>query len=260
MLAPPFTMAPKLHAAGPPADTLDDQKGHSCRQRNWDSPTPLDALSLILEHMAMINARMDAHATKTAALRHRDVMRDAPLVKTPPQVQQAPSPQHAFFNPHEPPTLPHFHLGQPYEQRPLGAMPPPYGGPQSPTSHPQTAGGQPPFHVGQPFSNAHRGGHGGRGGRRPTIDPLVIGRVVHEATCFDKESSLTRFMKMIAPTMGPNTYFKQWKRNFLTFMSIKAAYLIPHRYTGVRSLARRSCTCRCVRLAVVARRLRKQAR
>jgi hypothetical protein len=28
--------------------------------------------------------------------------------------------------------------------------------------------------------------------------------------------------------MGPNTYFKQWKRNFHTFMSLKAAYLIPH--------------------------------
>jgi hypothetical protein len=34
-------------------------------------------------------------------------------------------------------------------------------------------------------------------------------------------------MKMSIPTKGPNTYFKQWKRNFLTFLSLKAAYLIP---------------------------------
>jgi hypothetical protein len=27
--------------------------------------------------------------------------------------------------------------------------------------------------------------------------------------------------------MGPTTDFKQWKRNFLNFLSIKAAYLIP---------------------------------
>jgi hypothetical protein len=34
-------------------------------------------------------------------------------------------------------------------------------------------------------------------------------------------------MEMIVPTLGPNTDFKQWKRNFLTFMSLKAAHLIP---------------------------------
>jgi spore cortex formation protein SpoVR/YcgB (stage V sporulation) len=27
--------------------------------------------------------------------------------------------------------------------------------------------------------------------------------------------------------MGPTTDFKQWKRNFLNFLSIKAAYIIP---------------------------------
>jgi spore cortex formation protein SpoVR/YcgB (stage V sporulation) len=27
--------------------------------------------------------------------------------------------------------------------------------------------------------------------------------------------------------MGPTTDFKQWKRNFLNFLSPKAAYLIP---------------------------------
>jgi hypothetical protein len=34
-------------------------------------------------------------------------------------------------------------------------------------------------------------------------------------------------MKMSVPTMGPNTYFMEWKRNFLTFLSVKATYLIP---------------------------------
>jgi hypothetical protein len=34
-------------------------------------------------------------------------------------------------------------------------------------------------------------------------------------------------MKMSVPVMGPTTDFKQWKRTFLHFLSIKAAYLIP---------------------------------
>jgi hypothetical protein len=34
-------------------------------------------------------------------------------------------------------------------------------------------------------------------------------------------------MKMTVPTMGPNNEFKPWKRNFLTFLSLKAAHLIP---------------------------------
>jgi hypothetical protein len=34
-------------------------------------------------------------------------------------------------------------------------------------------------------------------------------------------------MKMTVPTKGPNTDSKHWKRNFLTFMPLKAEYLIP---------------------------------
>jgi hypothetical protein len=34
-------------------------------------------------------------------------------------------------------------------------------------------------------------------------------------------------MKMSVPVMGPTTDFKQWKRTFLNFLSIKPAYLIP---------------------------------
>jgi hypothetical protein len=41
---------------------------------------PPNALSLVLEQMALINTRLDAHATETTALRHRDALRDAPLV------------------------------------------------------------------------------------------------------------------------------------------------------------------------------------
>jgi hypothetical protein len=55
---------------------------------------------------------------------------------------------------------------------------------------------------------------------------MVIGRAANEAIGFDKES-LNRSMKMTVPTMGPNKDSKSWKRNFLTFMSMKAAYLIP---------------------------------
>jgi hypothetical protein len=34
-------------------------------------------------------------------------------------------------------------------------------------------------------------------------------------------------MKMSVPIIGPTTDLKQWKRNFLNFLSLKAAYLIP---------------------------------
>jgi hypothetical protein len=55
---------------------------------------------------------------------------------------------------------------------------------------------------------------------------VVIGRAAHQATGFDKDA-LNRSMKMSVPTMGPTTDFKQWKRSFLNFLSIKATYLIP---------------------------------
>jgi hypothetical protein len=55
---------------------------------------------------------------------------------------------------------------------------------------------------------------------------VVFGRAAHEANGFDKDA-LNRSMKMSVPTMGPNSDFKQWKRDFLNFLSVKAAYLIP---------------------------------
>jgi hypothetical protein len=55
---------------------------------------------------------------------------------------------------------------------------------------------------------------------------VVIGRAAHEATGFDKDA-LNQSMEMSVPTMGPTTDFKQWKGNFMNFLSIKAAYIIP---------------------------------
>jgi hypothetical protein len=55
---------------------------------------------------------------------------------------------------------------------------------------------------------------------------VVISPAAHEATGFDKDA-LNRSMKMSVFTMGPTRDFKQWKWNFLNFLSIKAAYLIP---------------------------------
>jgi hypothetical protein len=87
-------------------------------------------------------------------------------------------------------------------------------------------GGPPPSFTGHYFYNAHLGAHSGRRGRRPTIDQVIVGRATHEAIGFDKDA-LNRSMEMSVPTIGPNTDFKQWKRNFLTFLSLKATYLIP---------------------------------
>jgi hypothetical protein len=48
--------------------------------------TPPDALSLVLEQMALISARRDAQVTKTAPMRQRDTLRDAPYVHAQPPV------------------------------------------------------------------------------------------------------------------------------------------------------------------------------
>jgi hypothetical protein len=51
---------------------------------------------------------------------------------------------------------------------------------------------------------------------------VVVGRAAHEAAGFDKDA-LNRYMKMLVPTMGPNSDFQHWKRNFLNFFSLKPA-------------------------------------
>jgi hypothetical protein len=45
-------------------------------------------------------------------------------------------------------------------------------------------------------------------GRRLTFDHVDIGREVNDSTGFDKES-MNRSPKIIVPTMGPHTKFKQ---------------------------------------------------
>jgi hypothetical protein len=87
-------------------------------------------------------------------------------------------------------------------------------------------GGKPHVLGGKPFHAAYRGGNNVRRGRRPTIDHVVIGRAVDESTGFDKES-MNRSREMNVLTMGAHTNFKQWKRNFLMLLSLKATHLIP---------------------------------
>jgi hypothetical protein len=80
---------------------------------------------LVLEKMALINARLDSHANESATHRQRDALCDKPrLVHTTPPVEL----------PHPPP-LPQFGHPDPYflaghtDHHP-GGVPPMYGGPQ----------------------------------------------------------------------------------------------------------------------------------
>jgi hypothetical protein len=82
-----------------------------------------------------------------------------------------------------------------------------YGVPLPMHGHSPVSRGPPHFPCGQPFLAAHHGVHIGRGERRFTIDPVVIGRACNEAVGFDKVF-LNRSMKMSVPSMGPSTDFK----------------------------------------------------
>jgi hypothetical protein len=93
MSAPPLKMAPKPRATELPLAPYDDGQDQSSRWHIHESTSPPDALSLVLEQMALINARQDAHARETTALRHRDTLRDAPRVHTQPLVELPPPPQ-----------------------------------------------------------------------------------------------------------------------------------------------------------------------
>jgi hypothetical protein len=61
-----------------------------------------------------------------------------------------------------------------------------------------------------------------RGGRRPTIDHVVVNRAVGETTDFDRDA-INMSMKMNVPVMGPNTKFRHWKNGLFDFLSLKAA-------------------------------------
>jgi hypothetical protein len=70
--APPFTMAPKLRTARPPADTPNDLEETSHHNtRDIFSPPP-DGIALVQEQMALINARLNARAIEIVAHRQRD--------------------------------------------------------------------------------------------------------------------------------------------------------------------------------------------
>jgi hypothetical protein len=57
---------------------------------------------------------------------------------------------------------------------------------------------------------------------------MVVGRAANdESANFDK-GDINMCIKMNFPTMGPTTEFKHSRSHFLSFMSLKAAYLIPH--------------------------------
>jgi hypothetical protein len=110
------------------------------------------------------------------------------------------------FGHHDPTPAPHFRACQPYLQHMTSGQPSQSDGPHLHHGRSPVPGGQPHILGGQPFPSPHRGCRSVRGGRRPTIDPLVIGRVVNESTGFDKES-MNRSMNMSVPTMGLNTDF-----------------------------------------------------
>ena len=62
--------------------------------------------------------------------------------------------------------------------------------------------------------------------RRPTIDPEFVAMTADWATNFDGDS-FSRSFRMDAPLMPRTGEFKTWKRDFLSFLSIKGAALIP---------------------------------
>jgi hypothetical protein len=66
----------------------------------------------------------------------------------------------------------------------------------------------------------------GSASRRSTIDPEFVAMTAEWATNFDGDS-LSRSFRMDAPLMPRTGEFKTWKRDFLSFLSIKGAALIP---------------------------------
>jgi hypothetical protein len=101
--------------------------------------------------------------------------------------------------------------------------------------HPVTidAGGNP--HVDGPYMPArelvpaptHEETHHGIASRRHTIDPGFVAMTADWATNFDGDS-YSRSFRMDAPLIPKTGEFKSWKRDFLSFLSIKGAALIPH--------------------------------
>jgi hypothetical protein len=68
--------------------------------------------------------------------------------------------------------------------------------------------------------------HHGSATRRPTIDPEFVAMTAKWATNFDGDS-FSRSFRTDAPLMPRTGEFKTWKRDFLSFLSIKGAAFIP---------------------------------
>jgi hypothetical protein len=68
--------------------------------------------------------------------------------------------------------------------------------------------------------------HHGNANRRPTIDPEFVAMTADWATNFDGDSFPPSF-RMDATLMSRTGEFETWKRDFLSFLSIKRVALIP---------------------------------
>jgi hypothetical protein len=68
--------------------------------------------------------------------------------------------------------------------------------------------------------------HGNSSRRFTTIDPDFVAQTAEYATAFDGDP-VSRSFRMDAPLMRKTADFKIWKRDFLSFLSYKAAALIP---------------------------------
>jgi hypothetical protein len=188
-------MPPKTRFADSPhVSPLDSTD--LCSQHSSVVPTP-DTLALVLEQLALINARMDAQSADAAdvgaaaaafaaivdadphvAQRRRDAQLEYP--RDGPSVDSLPSPPpHSLLGyalhtqgplfpdarPHQAPTS----RGHPHLDSPPPTMP----------GHSPFVGGPPRRFYGQHSSTSARGALGSRGGRRPTIDHVVVGRAAH---------------------------------------------------------------------------------
>jgi hypothetical protein len=68
--------------------------------------------------------------------------------------------------------------------------------------------------------------HGNNNRRFTTIDPDFVAQTADHAIAFEGDS-FSRSFRMDAPLMPKTGDFKIWKRDFLSFLSYKAAALIP---------------------------------
>jgi hypothetical protein len=66
----------------------------------------------------------------------------------------------------------------------------------------------------------------GSNNRRFNIDPDLVAQTIDQATNIDGDS-FSLFFRMDTPMIPKTFEFKIWKRVFMSFLSLKAAALIP---------------------------------